>query len=60
MTDLTVSELMTALAETEEKHTFIADSTGRMLVLESGQSPYHVNLEQLTFWSRGNTTKIGS
>lgn len=54
MSDLTVNELITALVESgsEGKHTFVADSTGRMLMLKSGKEPRHINLEQLTFWCR--------
>ena len=61
MNDLTVSELLEALVESgsEGKNTFVADSTGRILMLASGQEPKHINLEQLTFWCRGEPSKTG-
>ncbi len=54
MTDLTVAELMTYMIDSavEGKRTFVADSTGKMLILESGKYPQHVNLELLTAWIR--------
>ncbi len=54
MSDLTVAELLTALVEagSEGKRTFVADSSGRVLMLVSGSEPRHINLEQLTFWCR--------
>lgn len=54
MSDLTVNELLSVLVEvgSEGKHTFVADSTGRVLMLEPDKTPQHINLEQLTFWCR--------
>ncbi len=59
MSELTVAELIASLIEagSEGKHTFVVDSSGKMLMLTSGNSPQHINLEQLTFWSRNDKTK---
>ncbi len=58
MNELTVNELLTALVEagSEGKHTFVADSTGRLLMLKSGSEPQHINLEQLAFWCQSGRT----
>lgn len=63
MTDLTVYDLMEALviAGSEGKHTVVADSTGKILMLISGQEPYQINLNQLAFWCReGRLNEVDS